>query len=230
MTALRASACAVLLLLIIACANGTPLRANAAASHAYGHADPDSNARSTADADCHDCPYAHANARPPLRRSLQHLRRLRRLPPRRHRRRVQGLPRPTLPSRALRSSSRSPIRRGRAGQASADAIRWVPTVACGSTWTERLPVSFWMRGMEFPIDIIWVSESLRVTGMVARAPPPALGTLTTNLPGLLIRRRCSLRARDQRGARRGVGYTPRGRGNGRASLAADTLRQTRRSQ
>ena len=40
------------------------------------------------------------------------------------------------------------------------------------------PASFWMRRMEFPIDIIWVSESLRVTGMVERAPPPAPGTLT----------------------------------------------------
>ena len=44
------------------------------------------------------------------------------------------------------------------------------------------PASFWMRRMEFPIDIIWVSESLRVTGMVARAPPPAPGTLTEDLP------------------------------------------------
>ena len=44
------------------------------------------------------------------------------------------------------------------------------------------PVSFWMRGMEFPIDIIWVSESLRVTGMVERAPPLAPGTLTDDLP------------------------------------------------
>ena len=44
------------------------------------------------------------------------------------------------------------------------------------------PASFWMRGMEFPIDIIWVSESLRVTGMAERAPPPAPGTLTEDLP------------------------------------------------
>ena len=44
------------------------------------------------------------------------------------------------------------------------------------------PASFWMRRMEFPIDIIWVSESLRVTGMVERAPPPAPGTLTEDLP------------------------------------------------
>jgi len=40
---------------------------------------------------------------------------------------------------------------------------------------EVRPVSFWMKGMRFPIDIIWISQDLAVMGFVERAAVPRMG-------------------------------------------------------
>ena len=42
--------------------------------------------------------------------------------------------------------------------------------------------SFWMRGMRFPIDIVWISDDLVVTGVAARLPFPEPGTSSSALP------------------------------------------------
>ena len=42
--------------------------------------------------------------------------------------------------------------------------------------------SFWMRGMRFPIDIVWVTEELVVAGVAADLPPPSAGTSDADLP------------------------------------------------
>lgn len=42
--------------------------------------------------------------------------------------------------------------------------------------------SFWMRGMRFPIDIVWVSEGLAVVGVTAWVPMPVGGTVDGSLP------------------------------------------------
>ena len=38
--------------------------------------------------------------------------------------------------------------------------------------------SFWMRGMQFPIDIIWINASLEVVDVTHRAPVPESDTLS----------------------------------------------------
>ncbi|MDP3727134.1 MAG: DUF192 domain-containing protein [bacterium] len=40
---------------------------------------------------------------------------------------------------------------------------------------------FWMKGMEIPIDIIWLSGGV-VSGVVSRAAPPPLGTADADIP------------------------------------------------
>lgn len=45
-----------------------------------------------------------------------------------------------------------------------------------------LQTAFWMRGMRFPLDIVWVDEDLRVVHVTANAPPPAPGTPESALP------------------------------------------------
>ena len=42
--------------------------------------------------------------------------------------------------------------------------------------------SFWMRGMRFPIDIVWISDDLVVTGVAERLPFPEQGTPASALP------------------------------------------------
>ena len=42
--------------------------------------------------------------------------------------------------------------------------------------------TFWMRGMRFPIDIVWISDSLVVTGVAERLPFPEQGTPDSSLP------------------------------------------------
>jgi len=44
------------------------------------------------------------------------------------------------------------------------------------------PASFWMRGMRFPIDIVWISDDLVVTGVAERLPFPEPGTSASALP------------------------------------------------
>jgi len=41
--------------------------------------------------------------------------------------------------------------------------------------------AFWMRGMRFPIDIVWIARG-RVTEVTARAPVPRPGTSESELP------------------------------------------------
>lgn len=42
--------------------------------------------------------------------------------------------------------------------------------------------NFWMRGMQFPIDIVWVDAALRVVSVTHEAPAPPPGTTTEDLP------------------------------------------------
>ena len=42
--------------------------------------------------------------------------------------------------------------------------------------------TFWMRGMRFPIDIVWISDDLVVTGVAERLSFPEPGTLDSALP------------------------------------------------
>lgn len=42
--------------------------------------------------------------------------------------------------------------------------------------------TFWMRGMRFPIDIVWISNELAVTGVAERLPFPEPGTSISALP------------------------------------------------
>ncbi len=42
--------------------------------------------------------------------------------------------------------------------------------------------TFWMRGMRFPIDIVWISDDLVVTGVAERLPFPEPGTPGSALP------------------------------------------------
>lgn len=42
--------------------------------------------------------------------------------------------------------------------------------------------SFWMRGMQFPIDIIWIGSDLRVVDVTHSAPVPPPGTADADLP------------------------------------------------
>ncbi len=42
--------------------------------------------------------------------------------------------------------------------------------------------TFWMRGMRFPIDIIWISDELVVTGVAEKLPFPEPGTRDSALP------------------------------------------------
>ena len=42
--------------------------------------------------------------------------------------------------------------------------------------------TFWMRGMRFPIDIVWIADDLVVTGVAERLPFPEPGTPDSALP------------------------------------------------
>ena len=42
--------------------------------------------------------------------------------------------------------------------------------------------TFWMRGMRFPIDIVWISDDLVVTGVAERLSFPEPGTPDSALP------------------------------------------------
>lgn len=42
--------------------------------------------------------------------------------------------------------------------------------------------SFWMRGMRFPIDIVWVNSSMTVVGITENAPVPPPETSPGDLP------------------------------------------------
>ena len=41
---------------------------------------------------------------------------------------------------------------------------------------------FWMRGMQFPLDFIWIGEDCTVVGITVNARPPAPGTPDSALP------------------------------------------------
>ena len=41
---------------------------------------------------------------------------------------------------------------------------------------------FWMKGMHFPIDIVWVTDNLVVAGVSPDLPHTATGTPDSNLP------------------------------------------------
>jgi uncharacterized membrane protein (UPF0127 family) len=42
--------------------------------------------------------------------------------------------------------------------------------------------SFWMRGMRFPIDIVWIDASMKVIGITKEAPVPSPETSASDLP------------------------------------------------
>ena len=42
--------------------------------------------------------------------------------------------------------------------------------------------TFWMRGVRFPIDIVWVTDELVVSGVASNVPPPEPGTPNSELP------------------------------------------------
>ncbi len=42
--------------------------------------------------------------------------------------------------------------------------------------------SFWMRGMRFPIDLVWVDASLRVVAVTHQVPSPLAGATVDDLP------------------------------------------------
>jgi uncharacterized membrane protein (UPF0127 family) len=42
--------------------------------------------------------------------------------------------------------------------------------------------SYWMRGMKFPIDIIWIGSDLRVVDITHSAPVPPPGATDAELP------------------------------------------------
>ncbi len=42
--------------------------------------------------------------------------------------------------------------------------------------------SFWMRGMRFPLDFVWISGERRVLQVTERVPPPEEGTAGSALP------------------------------------------------
>lgn len=43
------------------------------------------------------------------------------------------------------------------------------------------PVSFWMRRMQFPLDIVWIADN-KITGIERNASIPAPGTKESDLP------------------------------------------------
>jgi len=47
---------------------------------------------------------------------------------------------------------------------------------------EERVVSFWMRGMRFPLDFIWISRDGRVVDLTGDVPPPAPGAPDAELP------------------------------------------------
>ena len=42
--------------------------------------------------------------------------------------------------------------------------------------------SFWMKGMRFALDFVWVSSGCEVVGVTVNVPPPASNTADSNLP------------------------------------------------
>ena len=44
------------------------------------------------------------------------------------------------------------------------------------------PATFWMRGMRFPIDIVWVDAGMRVLHVTHGAPVPPEGASDAELP------------------------------------------------
>ena len=47
---------------------------------------------------------------------------------------------------------------------------------------ETRSAAFWMYGMQFPLDIIWITEDLRVAGVSAHTPPADPSAPTAELP------------------------------------------------
>ena len=57
-----------------------------------------------------------------------------------------------------------------------------PNRAMWFVFDDAAPRNFWMRGMRFPLDIVWVSDGYVVTGVAERVPHPAPGTPSGQLP------------------------------------------------
>ena len=47
---------------------------------------------------------------------------------------------------------------------------------------ETRSAAFWMYGMQFPLDIIWITEDLRVAGVAAHTPPADPSAPQADLP------------------------------------------------
>ncbi len=73
----------------------------------------------------------------------------------------------------------TPVPRAR-GLSGRDAL--APSRAMWFDMGHAAPATFWMLGMRFPIDIVWVDASLRVVHVTHEAPVPPEGTSEADLP------------------------------------------------
>ena len=74
------------------------------------------------------------------------------------------------------ADTREARNRGLGGRDSLDADRGMWFVFEQPQWA-----TFWMRGVRFPLDIVWVTDELVVSGVAPNVPPPAPGTPNSEL-------------------------------------------------
>ena len=73
----------------------------------------------------------------------------------------------------------TPVTRAR-GLSGRDAL--APPRAMWFDMGRAAPATFWMLGMRFPIDIVWIDADLRVVHVTHEAPVPPEGASQTDLP------------------------------------------------
>ena len=73
----------------------------------------------------------------------------------------------------------TPATRAR-GLSGRDAL--APSRAMWFDMGRSAPATFWMSGMRFPIDIVWVDDGLRVLHVTHEAPVPQDGVSSADLP------------------------------------------------
>ncbi len=66
------------------------------------------------------------------------------------------------------------------GLSGRDAL--APSSAMWFDMGRAAPATFWMLGMRFPIDIVWIDADLRVVHVTHEAPVPPEGASQTDLP------------------------------------------------
>lgn len=67
-------------------------------------------------------------------------------------------------------------------QGLSDREALAPDAAMLFVYESPREVAFWMRGMRFPLDMVWIDAGLTVTGVTANVPPPAPDTAVSSLP------------------------------------------------